>query len=123
MKAVAQSLDVAVNKFVETPVGMLVAGLSIWYVAGDGISGMFESIWMILVSIAFLLTVPRTLRYHMKQNQLTGYEQKEVKTIFNGTKIINVPKYRPFNEHNDGGYVFFEIIAYIVGFVALILVV
>lgn len=55
VKEVAKELNVAVNEFVQTPVGMLTAGLAVWYVAGDTISGALDSVWEIVVGTLVLI--------------------------------------------------------------------
>lgn len=47
VKEVSAELNIAVNEFVKTPVGMLTAGLAVWYVTGDGITAMLKKIWNI----------------------------------------------------------------------------
>lgn len=120
VKAVAQELNVAINEFVKTPVGLLVAGLSIWYVAGDSIGGMISSVWMVIVALGFILVMPNLFRREAKRCMIDSYEMKEVKTIFGGTKFVSVPVLsQKTNRDSIEGLFVFQVLCYLVGFIML----
>lgn len=76
VKEVAKELNVAVNEFIKTPVGMLTAGLAVWYVAGDTISGVLDGLWDIIVGIIVLIAA--TLGGNYSRKFLT---KKETETV------------------------------------------
>lgn len=56
VKEVAKELNVAVNDFIQTPVGMLTAGLAVWYVAGDNITTALDGLWEVLIGISLIIS-------------------------------------------------------------------
>lgn len=92
VKEVAAELNVAVNDFIKTPVGMLTAGLAIWYVAGDTIEGVARRTWNVVGGITLMLlstiTFKRYLAYTLSRGDYTTKEYKYFWGLFSRTKNI-----------------------------------
>jgi hypothetical protein len=98
VREVAKELNVATNEFIKTPVGLLTAGLAIWYVAGDNISGLIDHIWGTfggIVIICLVLPLGNRLR---KSLFLKDIEHKTVKTLFGNEKVVDVKTYYTWKE-------------------------
>lgn len=101
VREVAKELNVATNEFIKTPVGLLTAGLAIWYVAGDNIAGLVDHIWGTfggIIIIILSLTLGNPLR---KSLFLKETEQKTVKTFYGSEKIVEVKTYYTWAEVDD----------------------
>lgn len=94
VKEVAAELNVAANEFVKTPVGMLTAGLAIWYVAGDTIEGVFEGVWNTLGGVVLMVVSTFFYRKFLCFALLDNVETKTVKGWFGSEKEVKVPSYR-----------------------------
>jgi hypothetical protein len=97
VKEVAAELNVAVNDFIKTPVGMLTAGLAVWYVAGDTIESVFESVWDTVGGIFIILVATIAYRKFVKYATLDTIETKLVKGWFGSEKEVEVRKYRTWD--------------------------
>jgi hypothetical protein len=80
VKEVAAELNVAVNDFIKTPVGMLTAGLAVWYVAGDTIETALSRLWKV-VGGTFLMVLStyffrRYLQYTLRTGEYTTGENR-----------------------------------------------
>ena len=82
LAAAAKEIGVAVNEFVETPVGILTVGLIVWHVIGDDIKGILGGIlvWVIGFSaIRFVSNRAYPIRYEydmQKTNMFGNYVVK-----------------------------------------------
>lgn len=94
VKEVAAELNVAVNDFIKTPVGMLTAGLAVWYVAGDTIEGVFQGLWDIVAGITIILLSTYFYKKFVLYATLDSYTEKTVKNIFGTEKQVKIPEYR-----------------------------
>ncbi len=105
VREVAKELNVAVNDFIQTPVGMLTAGLAVWYVAGDTIEGVFKGIWEISGGMFLLVLSTYFYKKFLKYSLLESYQTKTVKGWFGSEKEVKVPSYRTWNkisfDHGD----------------------
>lgn len=120
VREVAKELNVATNEFIKTPVGLLTAGLAIWYVAGDNITGLVDHIWGTfggIVIICLALPLGNRLR---KSLYLKDTELRTVKSLFGNEKVIEVKTYYTWNEKDDEGIVCPAVIITIVQAVAII---
>lgn len=101
VREVAKELNVATNEFIKTPVGLLTAGLAIWYVAGDNIAGLVDHIWGTfggIIIIILSLTLGNPLR---KSLFLKEIEQNTIKTFYGSEKIVEVKTYYTWKEVDD----------------------
>lgn len=97
VKEVAAELNVAANEFIKTPVGMLTAGLAVWYVAGDTIEGVFEGLWDTLGGVVLMVVSTFFYRKFLCFVLLDAVETKTVKGWFGSEREVKVPTYRSWN--------------------------
>lgn len=87
VREVAAELNIAVNKFIETPVGMLTAALAVWYVAGDSVQGLLSKTWAVVGGIVTMIIMPPVLRRFRARVLL----KKESKTVTKQSWIPLMP--------------------------------
>ena len=78
VREVAYELNVASNEFIKSPVGMITAGLAIWYVTGDSVLSIIGSLWRIpigflLIYLSYFLT--RKIFSHILAKEYEDIEQ------------------------------------------------
>lgn len=100
VKEVAAELNVAVNDFIKTPVGMLTAGLAVWYVAGDTIEDVFQGVWEAVGGVIVILLATYFYRKFLLFAMLETEETKTVKGWFGSEKEVKVPVYRSWSQVN-----------------------
>lgn len=100
VKEVAAELNVAVNDFIKTPVGMLTAGLAVWYVAGDTIEDVFQGFWRAVGGVIVILLATYFYRKFLFFVMLETEEKKTVKGWFGSEKEVKVPVYRSWSQIN-----------------------
>lgn len=94
VREVAKELNVAVNEFIQTPVGMLTAGLAIWYVAGDTIEGVFQGVWEVFGGITLILIATLFYNRFLSYALVESVDTKTVKGWFGSEKEVYVVTYR-----------------------------
>lgn len=108
VKEVAKELNVAVNDFIKTPVGMITAGLAIWYVAGENITDLASSLWDVVGGIVIII-LSLQLPTYFRRRVILKEETTEVRPIlwglFNTTKTT--PMYQTWEEMGEGTAFFF----------------
>lgn len=102
VREVAKELNVAVNDFIQTPVGMLTAGLAVWYVAGDTIEGVLKGVWEISGGVLVLVLSTYFYKKFLKYALLEGHQTKQVKGWFGSEKEVKVPVYRTWHQISFG---------------------
>lgn len=102
VKEVAAELNVAVNDFIKTPVGLLTAGLAVWYVAGDTIEGVFSRVWDIFLAIVLFIITTAIGRSTLRSILRDEDETVTVTGWFGRTKVKTIKKYYTWKNYpND----------------------
>lgn len=92
VREVAKELNLAVNEFVKTPVGLFVAGVAVWYVAGEDLSGLVGEIWSVIAAIVGMLILRAIMSNWRKRIEVESYNQVTVKSWFGfSEKVVQVP--------------------------------
>jgi hypothetical protein len=126
VKEVAKELNVASNEFVQTPLGMFVAGVAVWYVAGDNITGFLQGFYELIGGLFLLILIPFTIGKFRKGLYFKEYTEKTVKTVFGNEKIVKVPEYYSWSKvsGDTAGFIglahLIEIIAYVIAVVIIL---
>ena len=87
LAAAAKEIGVAVNEFVQTPVGILTVGLIVWHVVGDDIKDVLGGILVWIIGFA-------AIRFVSNRAYPIRYEYDMQKTNVFGNYVVK-HKYRP----------------------------
>lgn len=90
----ADELGMAVNEFLHTDAGMLVAALLIWKIAGAQLLGFMIGVPLIIAIWILVIKAGKNMFVEAREN-IT------VKAWFGGEKVISVPSYRHFRKLGD----------------------
>lgn len=87
----AKELGMAVDDFLHTDAGLLVAFLLVWKIAGASILGFIIGVPMIIAIWIMVIKAGKNML-------VNEHEERTVKGWFNSEKIVLIPKYRRFRD-------------------------
>jgi len=120
VREVANELNVASNEFIKSPVGMITAGLAIWYVTGDTIMAVIKGIWDI--PVGFLLMYLSYFFTSRIYNHILAKDYVDVEqTGWFGKKytVKRIKSYRSISDRDVGEFQVFVMIVTAIGGIAL----
>lgn len=110
----AFELGMAVNEFLHTDAGLLVALLLVWKIAGAQLLGFVIGIPLIIAIWILVIKAGKNMFVDTREN-IT------VKARFGGEKVVSVPSYRPFKMLGDDEQVVLWVGTIVAGIITAIL--
>lgn len=116
IKSTAKDLNVAVNEFVTTPVGIMTSGIIVYHYLGKDFIVWFKDF---LILTAFLIIANILCVRFRKSIKIESVEEVTVKGVFGQDKIIKKPIYTRFKDLGEDG----QLCLFITGLVQFVVLV